>query len=377
MTETRSTRPQHVKRSMAPKAYRRPARRPRRRRTAVAGRRAGRRGRTATERRNPRPLRANQAGRYPHRRTAAHEHAPIDRAGPQGKPDRLHGHQEAGPDLQDPQGAREAQRADVRRRDAGSPARRLRLPAQPRLPLPVVPGRHLRLAQPDSPLRPAHGGHGVGPDPAAQGKRALLRPAARRGDQLPGSRTCCRKRSSSTTSRRCTPTSAWCWKHAADEVNMRRGRPDRADRLRPARVDRQPAAGRQDHPAAKDGQGRAHQPSGSVRDHAADRRAAGRSHRHGAAGQGPQLRSHQLDVRRALGPPHPGGRNGHRKGQADGRIRPRRDHLPGFDHAAGPGLERRSAALGQDSLRRRRRQRPAAARSASSAPRARWRKAAR
>ena len=38
-----------------------------------------------------------------------------------------------------------------------------------------------------------------------------------------------------------------------------------------------------------------------LRDHAADRRAAGRSHRHGAAGQRPELRSHQLDVRRALG----------------------------------------------------------------------------
>ena len=34
------------------------------------------------------------------------------------------------------------------------------------------------------------------------------------------------------------------------------GRPDRADRLRPARVDRQPAAGRQDDPAAEDGQER-------------------------------------------------------------------------------------------------------------------------
>ena len=40
--------------------------------------------------------------------------------------------------------------------------------------------------------------------------------------------------------------------------NARR-RHDRADRLRPARPDRQPAAGRQDDPAAEDGQGRAHE----------------------------------------------------------------------------------------------------------------------
>ena len=37
-----------------------------------------------------------------------------------------------------------------------------------------------------------------------------------------------------------------------------------------------------------------------------DRRAAGRSHRHGAAGQRPELRGHQLDVRRTLRPPHAG-----------------------------------------------------------------------
>ncbi len=113
-------------------------------------------------------------------------HAAVDRAGPQGKPDRDHRHQEAGSDLQDPQGAREAQRADVRRGDAGNPARRLRLPAQPRLPLPLLPRRHLRFAQPDSPLRPADRGHGFRADPPAEGKRTLLRAAAGRGHQLPG-----------------------------------------------------------------------------------------------------------------------------------------------------------------------------------------------
>ena len=125
--------------------------------------------------------------------------AELIERGPQGEPHRYRRHQEAGPDLPDPQGAGEAQRADVRRGDAGDPARRLRLPPQPRLPLPLLPRRHLRFAQPDSPLRPADRRHRLRPDPPAQGERALLRPAARRGDQLPGSRTCCPRRSSSTT----------------------------------------------------------------------------------------------------------------------------------------------------------------------------------
>ncbi len=51
----------------------------------------------------------------------------------------------------------------------------------------------------------------------------------------------------------------------------------------------------------------------------------------------------------------------HRKGQADGRVRQRRGHLPRLDHAAGPRLEHRVPALRQDPLRRHRRQRHAAA----------------
>jgi transcription termination factor Rho len=64
-----------------------------------------------------------------------------------------------------------------------------------------------------------------------------------------------------------------------------------------------------------------------VRDRAVDRRAAGRSHRHGASGEGPQLRGDQQHVRRTAEPAYPGGRNGDREGQADGRIRPGRGHL--------------------------------------------------
>ena len=55
----------------------------------------------------------------------------------------------------------------------------------------------------------------------------------------------------------------------AERSRDARGRHDRADRLRPARPDRQPAAGRQDDPAAEDGQERAHELSRGVRDHAA------------------------------------------------------------------------------------------------------------
>ena len=52
------------------------------------------------------------------------------------------------------------------------------------------PGRHLRLAQPDSPLRPANGRDRFsGQIRPAEGERALLRPAAGRSDQLSRSRT--------------------------------------------------------------------------------------------------------------------------------------------------------------------------------------------
>ncbi len=57
-------------------------------------------------------------------------------------------------------------------------------------------------------------------------------------------------------------------------------------------------------------------------------------------------------------PPHPGGRDGHREGQADGRVRPGRGDPPRLDHPSGPRLQHRSAPLRQDPLRRYRRLRP-------------------
>ena len=220
--------------------------------------------------------------------------AGADRHGRGGEHPRNQRPQEARADLPHPQGAREAQGPDVRRGHARNPARRLRLPPQPRLPLPLLPGRHLRLAEPDPPLRPAQRQHGGRHDPPAQGKRTLLRPAARRRRSTATIRTCWPRKSSSTTSRRVHPDKRIVMETTADEIDDARRRHDRADRLRPARADRQPAAGRQDDPAAEDGQERAHELSRGVRDHAADRRAAGRSHRHGAADQRPALRGDQL-----------------------------------------------------------------------------------
>jgi hypothetical protein len=49
-----------------------------------------------------------------------------------------------------------AERPRLSRCRAGLTARRLRLPARSRVQLPARPRRHLRLAEPDPPLRPAH-----------------------------------------------------------------------------------------------------------------------------------------------------------------------------------------------------------------------------
>ena len=51
------------------------------------------------------------------------------------------------------------------------------------------PGRHLRLAVADPQVRPADRRHRVGPDPAAEGRGALLRADQGRGGQLRGARS--------------------------------------------------------------------------------------------------------------------------------------------------------------------------------------------
>ncbi len=149
---------------------------------------------------------------------------------------RHHRAQEAGSDLPDPQGAGEAQRPDVRRGDAGDPARRLRLPPQPRLPLPLLPRRHLRLAEPDPPLRPADRGHRLRADSPAQGERAVLRPACGSRRSTTRTRTCCREKVFFDDLTPLHPDERIVHGNDARRDRHAGGRPDRADRLRPARV---------------------------------------------------------------------------------------------------------------------------------------------
>ena len=153
------------------------------------------------------------------------------------------GPEEAGPDLQDPQGAGQAERPDVRRGDARSPARRVRLPPQPRLQLPPLPRRHLRLAQPDPPVRPQDRRDRRRPDPPAQGERAVLRPAPGRGDQLRRPRQAQRegrlRRPDPAPPAR--PAQAGDRRRRAEHAGRRHGHPDRQG---PARPDRRAARGR-------------------------------------------------------------------------------------------------------------------------------------
>ena len=115
--------------------------------------------------------------------------ATAHRRSPAGECDRRRRHEEAGPDLPHSQRTREDERADVRGRYVGNPAGRLRLSAQPGLPLSVVSGRYLRFAQPDSTFRFADRLDGLRPDSPTERKRTLLRVAAGRSHQLPGSKS--------------------------------------------------------------------------------------------------------------------------------------------------------------------------------------------
>ncbi len=123
-----------------------------------------------------------------HHRAEGHvdPEAHPDSQGPERR--RRHRHAEAGSDFPDPQGPDRAERLHLFGRRPGSAARRLRVPARAGLQLPAGSRRHLRLPFADSQVRPADGRHGVRPDPAAQGRGALLRPDQGRGGQLRGAR---------------------------------------------------------------------------------------------------------------------------------------------------------------------------------------------
>ena len=135
--------------------------------------------------------------------------------------------------------------------------------------------------QPDPPLRPADRRGRRRPDPPAEGERALLRPAARRGDQLRGPRPADEKVVFDDLTP-LHPNERLKLETDADEINMRVDRHGHADRQGPARPDRRPAADRQDDPAPEDRQQHPHEPPRVLRHRPADRRAARGSDRHGA-----------------------------------------------------------------------------------------------
>ena len=225
------------------------ARPPERPTTAPEPRRRVQRRTTAPTR--PRPAGASQAGRgAEHHRSEGHEHpeAHADRQGHgRGRRDR---HAQAGADLPDPEGADRAERLHLLRGRARSAARRLRLPARARLQLPAGPRRHLRLAVADPAVRPADRRHGVGPDPAAEGRRALLRADQGRGGQLRGAGPGAREAVLREPHAALPAGAAEARDDAREPRRPRHGSAD-ADRQGAARPHRRAAAHRQDDAAAE------------------------------------------------------------------------------------------------------------------------------
>ena len=148
-------------------------------RSAAAGRSAapGRPGRRRTSRPGPQ-----------HHRAQGQEHpaADADREGSHGR--RRDRHAQAGADLPDPEGADRAERLHLLRGRPRGAAGWLRIPARAGLQLPAGAGRHLRLAVADSQVRSADRRHGLGSDPAAEGRGALFRAHQGRGGQLRSAR---------------------------------------------------------------------------------------------------------------------------------------------------------------------------------------------
>ena len=93
-------------------------------------------------------------------------------------------HAQAGADVRDPEAIGVARGRDHRRRRRRGAAGRLRLPALRRFELSVGSRRHLRVAEPDPEIRPAHRRHRRRPDPRPEGRRALLRAAQGQHDQF-------------------------------------------------------------------------------------------------------------------------------------------------------------------------------------------------
>ena len=185
------------------------------------------------------------------------------------------------------------------------------------------PGRYLRLALANPPLRLAHRRHDRRPYPQPEGRRALFRSAQGQLAQLRGPRKGAPQGQFRQSDAALSGRVAEDGIRGSDQEGSlgARHRHRGAGRQRPARPDRVAAAHRQDRAAAEHRPLDHAQSSGMLSDRAPDRRAAGRSHRHAALGEG---RGDFLDLRRAGGAPRPGRRDGHREGQAPGRARPRR-----------------------------------------------------
>ncbi len=182
-------------------------------------------------------------------------------------------HAQAGADLRDPPRPRREGGVDLLGGRARSAARRLRLPARPRLQLPGRPRRHLRLPFANPQVRPAHRRHHLRADSIAEGRRTLLRADQGRGDQLRAARprqgARVLREPDAALSRGAHPPRS----RPREPVDARDG-PDDAARQGPARPDRRAAAHRQDHAAAGDCQCDHHQSPRGLPDRAADRRAA-------------------------------------------------------------------------------------------------------
>ena len=195
---------------------------------------------------------------------------------------------QAGADVRDPQAARRQGSRHHRRRRRRGAAGRLRLPALAGSELPRRPGRHLRFAFADPPLRSAHRRHHRGRHPLAERRRALLRAAQGQHDQFR------RPREDAPQDQLRQPDAALSGAAPADGARGSdqegllgaRHRHRRADRQRPARADRLAAAHRQDRAAAEHRACDHGQSSRVLSDRSADRRAPGRSHRHAALREG-------------------------------------------------------------------------------------------
>ena len=193
-------------------------------------------------------------------------------------------HAQAGADLPDPEGADRAERLHLLGRRARSAARRLRVPARARLQLPARPRRHLRLALADSQVRSADRRHRLGPDSAAEGRRALLRADQGRSGQLRGAGSGARQAVLREPDAALSAGAHQARDRDRQPVGARHGSDD-ADRQGAARPDRRAAAHRQDDAAAEHRAVGGEESSRGLPDRPAHRRAARRSHRHAALGR--------------------------------------------------------------------------------------------